>query len=200
MTELETLQMAKTYLDKLVNGIDPLTDRPVPESDCVNQVRISRCLFYVSDVLRRVIENGGAIGKTEKAKKAKKRPFTVTREALAAYPVSDAPIPVSEIVRRINELIDTETMTKLKTTGVTGFLLDSGLLREEPTLDGRTARRPTELGRSVGISVEERVGQIGTYHVTVYNADAQQFLLDNVESLIRQNALPRKRAELQGKP
>ena len=68
MTELETMQRAKMYLDKLANGINPLTDQPTPDSDCINQVRISRCLFYVSDVLRKVIENGGNIGKSEKIK------------------------------------------------------------------------------------------------------------------------------------
>ena len=62
MTELEIMQRAKMYVDKLANGINPLTDQPAPEGDTVNQVRISRCLFYVSDVLRRVIENGGQVG------------------------------------------------------------------------------------------------------------------------------------------
>ena len=69
MTDLETMQRAKMYLDKLANGINPLTDQPASDSDCINQVRISRCLFYVSDLLRKVIENGGNIGKTEKVKK-----------------------------------------------------------------------------------------------------------------------------------
>ena len=54
MTELEIMQRAKMYLDKLANGINPVTDQPASDSDCINQVRISRCLFYVSDVLRRV--------------------------------------------------------------------------------------------------------------------------------------------------
>ena len=58
-TELEIMIHAKTYLDKLANGINPLTDEVLPETDVVNQVRISRCLFFVSDVLRQVIDKGG---------------------------------------------------------------------------------------------------------------------------------------------
>lgn len=46
MTELEIMQHAKGYLDKLAKGIDPLTDQEVPEDDVINNVRISRCLFY----------------------------------------------------------------------------------------------------------------------------------------------------------
>ena len=66
MTELEIMQHAKDYLDKLAKGIDPLTGREVPEGEVINNVRISRCLLYVSDVLRQVIENGGVIGAPSK--------------------------------------------------------------------------------------------------------------------------------------
>ena len=41
-TELEIMIHAKGYLDKLANGINPLTNEMLPETDIVNQVRISR--------------------------------------------------------------------------------------------------------------------------------------------------------------
>ena len=63
MEDMELLTRAKTYIDKLANGINPITDEYVDESVVVNNVRISRCFFYVSDVLRRVIENGGSMKK-----------------------------------------------------------------------------------------------------------------------------------------
>lgn len=59
MTELEKIAYAKTYIEKLANGINPLTDQPVSDYDSINNVRISRCLFYVSDLLRQIVENGG---------------------------------------------------------------------------------------------------------------------------------------------
>ena len=69
MTELEMIERAKMYMDKLANGVNPIDDTLAPEEDIINNVRLSRCFFFVSDVLRRVIENGG----TEPAR-AKKRP------------------------------------------------------------------------------------------------------------------------------
>lgn len=57
MTELELMRHAKEDLDKPVNGSDPISWRELPEGDVVNHVRFSRCLFYVSGVLRQVIEN-----------------------------------------------------------------------------------------------------------------------------------------------
>ena len=59
MTELEKIERARMYIDKLANGINPIDDTVVPDGDIINNVRLSRCLFFVSDVLRQVIENGG---------------------------------------------------------------------------------------------------------------------------------------------
>lgn len=184
MTELEIMQHAKVYLDKLANGINPLTDQTVPDSDCINQVRISRCFFYVSDVLRRVIENGGTIGKPEKVKK---QAFSISHETLKNFRLSAKPIPVSEITGRINELIDENTMTKLEYTSITAFLLQSGFLVQTEAADGDMTKTPTEQGNSLGITSEVRVGLYGTYRVTVYNADAQQFILDNIDAIIEIN-------------
>ena len=66
MTELEKIAYAKSFIDKLANGINPLDDTPVSENDIVNNVRISRCLFYISEILDRVIENNGVVNATAK--------------------------------------------------------------------------------------------------------------------------------------
>lgn len=203
MTELETIQRAKMYLDKLANGIDPLTDKTVPESDCINQVRISRCLFYVSDVLRRVIENGGVVDE-RKHKKEKKMPFYISHEQLKGFNFSDTSIPVSEITRRINDLIDSSAMSKLKYTSINSFLIRSGFLSEIEYNNGTVAKTPTKQGGLLGIALEERMGQNGPYRVIVYNSEAQQFILDNMEAVIeinsQKNAEKNKQADKQGLP
>ena len=51
MTELEKIAYAKSFIDKLANGINPLDDKPIPEGDIANNVRLSRCFFYVADIL-----------------------------------------------------------------------------------------------------------------------------------------------------
>ena len=45
MTELEIMQRAKAYIDQLANGINPIDGTSVADSDVINNVRISRCLF-----------------------------------------------------------------------------------------------------------------------------------------------------------
>ena len=81
MTELETMQRAKMYMDKLAQGIDPITDRELPEDSALNNVRLARCFFYVSDVLGQVIANGGMIGGRPKL-----QPFSITVEPTPSFP------------------------------------------------------------------------------------------------------------------
>ena len=45
MTELEKIERAKTYIDKLANGINPVDDTMAPDADIINNVRLSGCLF-----------------------------------------------------------------------------------------------------------------------------------------------------------
>ena len=196
MTELEILQHAKDYLDKLAKGIDPLTGREVPEGEIINNVRIYRCLFYVSDVLRQVIENGGI--QVKAVKDSEKAPFALSFEDRSRYAFGDWPLSASQIAQRLNELVDLETMQKLKTTSITKFLLQSGLLFDEEGSGGKKNKRPTEAGRELGISTQLRTGQNGDYTAVVYSREAQQFILDNLDAIITINATPLH--ENQGKP
>ena len=43
MTELETMQRAKMYLDKLAQGIDPISGQEIPNDSVLNNVRLARC-------------------------------------------------------------------------------------------------------------------------------------------------------------
>ena len=88
MTELEKMQRAKMYIDKMANGINPIDGSMIPDEDVVNNVRLSRCFFYVADVLGQVIDNGG----TAPQKKIKKEPFSLPVEKRKEFAFSDVPI------------------------------------------------------------------------------------------------------------
>lgn len=45
MTELEKIAYAKMFIDKLANGINPLDDQEIQDTDIVNNIRVSRCFF-----------------------------------------------------------------------------------------------------------------------------------------------------------
>lgn len=188
MTELEIMQRAKVYIDQLANGINPIDGTCVADSDVINNVRISRCLFYVSDILKRVIDNGGSIGK----KKVAKGPFFLPSEAAKGFRFSKAPITVSEIVKHINSLADSERCCQLKLTSVTTWLIEIGALEVITTADGKNTKLPTAQGTELGILTEKRMGQRGEYTVVVYNIEAQRFIIDNIEAIIAVNAAGKK--------
>lgn len=197
MTNIEIMQRAKAYIEKMANGVNPITGQPIPEYETLNDVRISRCLFYVADVLRQVIENGGEVAAK---KSSKKQPFMIIREQLQQFEFSTKPIPVSEITRRINVLVDHNDMVNLKYKSITDYLINSGLLALVEFHDGSKGREPTAMGRQIGISVEERMGQQGVYRVVVYNEEAQHFILDNFEGILELDHRPAPKRENQGKP
>ena len=179
MTELEIMERAKMYVDKMANGINPLTDEPIREDDFVNNVRIARCLFYVSGVLGRVIENGGEVT-AAKVTKSKKADFALTPEQVASFSCSEEPVSLTVLVNRINDLIDADAMKKLSRKAVADSLVAAGVLEEFTDEDGAVKKRPTAKGEALGLTFEHRISLGGApYDVTLYNAAAQQFVFDN---------------------
>ncbi len=185
MTDIEKIEYAKEFIDKLANGINPLDDTPVRQDDVVNNVRLSRCFFFVSDILRQVIENGGVTPAVRK--RTWKQPFSITADELSDFVYSNKPIPISEIAKRLNDLKTSERMKKITHRNLTAWLINIGMLKEEIDFDGKTVKRPTDSGNEMGIFLDTRMGRNGEYNVTVYNLNAQAFIVDNMESIMAFN-------------
>ncbi len=179
MTELETMERAKMYLDKLANGIDPLTDLPVSEGDVVNQVRISRCLFFVSDVLRRVLENGGI-----HPAHTKKTPFVITQEQLFHVQFSREPLRITQLCQIITDAAGQEGMTRLAPSIILEWLESIGMLEKKINAEGKQSRCPTAAGHQIGILEENRSGMHGPYTAVLYSEGAQRFVVDHLLSVL----------------
>ena len=182
MTELEKIEYAKMFVDKLANGINPLDDTPIPEQDITNNVRLSRCFFYVSDILRQVIENGGTT--VSKAGKQRKKEFSLTKAERSNLQISEVPVSVSEISKYLNTIIDLDTTKKISATAINNWLVTVGLLEITFLPNGKHRKSPTSQGNEIGIFTEERMGQYGPYVVVLFSSQAQQFIYDNLEAII----------------
>ena len=177
VTEQEIMQRAKLYIDKLANGMNPLTDEPLREEDIVNNVRISRCLFYVSGILEKVLQNPRII-----EPHTRKKPFGVTREQLEKFEYSSEPLFASDIAERISALTD-ENTKKMSSKRIPRWLVAHGFMEERMDSSGRTQKYVTSAGRDIGIYQEERTGPRGPYRVTLYTIDAQHFIIDNLDAI-----------------
>jgi hypothetical protein len=180
MEEFELLCRAKTYIDKLANGINPLNDQLLDENDVVNNVRLSRCFFYVSNVLREVIENGGSVQKA----KTKRAEFSITDEELQNYQYSDEPISITHVVRRVNNLINKNETRRLSYKVVLDWLKSVGMLQDANGQYANAKNCPTKQGEELGISIEKRLNRRGEFFAAYYNRNAQEFIVSHIQEIV----------------
>ncbi len=177
MTELETLKRAKMYIDSLARGVDPVSGQLAEDDSVINNVRISRCLFYVSDVLEKVIANGGTVN--TKRSYAVQRPFSITYEQMQRVRISQEPVGISEFTKRIGAVLD-EDMKNISLNCITAWLCENGYLREE-TVNNHTRKVSTSKGISLGITTVDAVNRQGiAYKKNIYSDEAQSFILSNI--------------------
>ena len=177
MADVEKLCKVKQCIDSLAEGLNPFTGQPLPEEDIVNDVRVSRSLFLASAFLQEQMQ-----GKTEK-KNGKKQAFRLSLEERDRVEFSFRPISASELARRMNNAAGAQDCKKITYRQITDWLVEVGMLKLVENVAG-TQRRPTESGKKMGISVESRIGQSGPYQVVLYSAEAQRFIVDNVDAIM----------------
>lgn len=182
MNDLDVMKRAKQYIESLAKGIDPITGNEVGENDAVNNVRISRCLFYTAEVLQKVIDNGGEVQR-EKLKRSERAEFALTDEQSAALKPADDALFISKVVNIINGQIDELTMKKLQAKTVNDWLMEHGLLTEV-IINGKPHKNPTSEGEAVGISLHSYFSREGLpIKGCVYSPEAQQFIFDNIDAI-----------------
>jgi len=179
-TELEKLERAKLYIEQLANGIDPISGHELPEDSALNQVRLSRCFFYVAEVLGQVIGNGGQVQRGGAVPLLP--PFELSAELRAKIPIEPS-VMIKRFSESINALADLSAVRKLKMTALTAWLEEQGYLRGD-MYNGKKRRVPTDKGRAAGIASDERQGQHGGYTATLYDENAQRLMIAHLNEII----------------
>ena len=168
------LIVAIDWINKLANGMNPIDGRVLPDSDIVNNVHVSRCLFYVSSLLE-------GVGKKSSQRKLHELKFQLTPEIASKVFIAER-TGIAMFVKEINKVIP-ENMQPLAASKVTQWLVSVGYLVEQQSSDGRKYKAPTELGTSIGLTSAWRKGSQGQYLAISYNANAQHFILENLFKL-----------------
>ncbi len=180
MTELDKMMRAEQYIRKMAEGINPITDETVSEQDMINNVRITRCLYYVSDVLREVIANNGVVSR-KRSSVDKKADFFLTDEQRASIVLFDEPVYVREIAEKLNAFSEPNGCRRFVERWVTEYFLNIGMLE---MCDG--SKRATDAGKEFGIISDKRYSNYKPegYWVNMYTPDAQRFIVDNLDAII----------------
>ncbi len=178
MYDFEKLKTAKTYIDRLANGIDPFSDREMSGDAILNDIRLSRAFFLISEVLGRVIEGGEAVQKPQK-----EGCFYISEEQKAGI-VLTPECYIPELVDRINAAAAPNNCKKLRQKSLSHWLVAKGFMTVYLDSENKSRKRITEAGEKIGMRTATKNGVYGTYFVTQLSREAQSFILENLDSII----------------
>lgn len=167
--------IAKDWILKLANGINPLDGSTIPDGDIVNNVHISRCLFYVSELL------GTYQIMSNKRSKAYENEFYIKLEDIEKVTIVER-TGIASFVREINKLIPDNTRP-ISYGKILNWLMANGYLEEVEVDNFGKRKNPTASGSAVGISAGLREGTNGQYWAVEYNSNAQRFILSNINAI-----------------
>ena len=173
MEEKEKIAIAQDWVRQLANGINPLNGTTLKDDDVVNNVHISRCLFYVADLLEKYPE------RTKKPSSLRNIPFSASAMQIEKYNYVDA-ISISPFAKEVEKLIP-ENMQSVNYKTIVKWLMQEGFIMEgDVDHNGRIPKIATEKGSQIGIYNEQRDRNGGSYLITLYNRNAQKFLLEHM--------------------
>lgn len=194
--ELKILERAEMYLRKLSNGVNPLTEESLGDSDICKQERISKCLLYVADYLQQKIAPKGSRQNDQKPQK-KLQPrkvrelataeLVLSEESLAKFECAEEPISVSGFVRKVNDLIPAGSgMMPLMYADVAEVLSQEGILVKADGDKGKELNLPSPHGEELGFMKAE--AEIRGRHAVYTKCDlnAQKFILENIQKCVAQ--------------
>ena len=183
LSEKEKMQRAKHYLLMLCNGIDPITNETV-DQDTLKSERIIKCFRYIAGVLDDAI-GGKARGGSERKTSKTKSDFYITDEELKRVVTSPDGCAVSELASAINEAVNDESRKKLQSKNINDWLVVKGYLKNSIDSRGRNHRELTERSSEIGITSMQGIGSFGPYTIVLYSEDAQRFILENINEIIK---------------
>ena len=192
-TELDTMKHAKEYIDKLANGIDPFTDKPVPDDDIINNVKLSRCFFYISGVLAKVIENGGEV-KFAYSETITENKCIITDDVRSELIAIDDNVTPKMVNDMINVTLIKHNCGQIKSGTVAKWLTELNLIQRYDDIDGKRRIRVTSVGEEEGLVEERRFTAKGfPYNCILLNKQAQQFVIDNIDAIVSESNVKNER-------
>lgn len=179
--DMNKLETAITYLQRIADGNDPINNLPADEDSVLNNPNMIRCMFFVKDVLEEVKRNGGYIGK--KASSKDKEEFPIENVAKFEYREDKA---ISRLVEQLNEGLDENRYKKLNYRTITQWLKLNGFLQEEESSEfNKKITIPTEKGELLGIRATRRSSARGVdYMLVTYDKHAQEYIVHNLDKIL----------------
>jgi hypothetical protein len=185
---ISDLKTSKDYLDKLIEGINPVNGKPISPKEVIYDYKVSRQLEFLSDYIKMEIKNledKNSIGQNSKDDDVLDE-FEITNVEKLKFEKSEVPLTMADICNKLNALRTSSKMRKLKGISAIEVLQKYGMITRE-----NRKVKATEKGTALGIITKEIIsnGQANTR--VLYDKNAQQFILDKIDEIIEVNKTKR---------
>jgi len=177
-TELDKIKRAKMFMDKLAQGQNPIDNGGISDSAITGEA-CRNCFTYTSRLLQKIIDNNGVIGIPPRT-----RPFTIDQNQMDNIEVSEKPIGISELVKRINCVIDLDVIS-VSNFAINRWLALKGYITQREDNKSIVA---TFKGEQMGIITVTRTSFDGReYLQNQYGLDMQRFIISHISEIMLTN-------------
>lgn len=193
--DLKRLEIAIQYIRRMSEGKNPVSNRPAPDNEVLNNVNVHRCLKFIDEVLTDVHKNGGSVGLVSQRERKPRVPVSQTfpYEILDRYEYRQDQ-QISYLLRQLEEYLPEGSKLPVQATLITTWLRENGYLEIKAVNDtGRENSVPTTKGEDLGI-YDERAGVYpNEYYRVFYNENAQRFIIQNFKKILTEAEAIRER-------
>lgn len=191
--DLKRLEVAIQYIRRMSDGKNPVTNRPAPENEVLNNMNVHRCLKFIDEVLTDVHKSGGTVGMVSQRAPKQSVSEIFPYEALAQFRyLQDQQI--SYFLKQLEEYLPEGQKIPVPATTVTLWMRENGYLEKKVMGDtGKENSVPTRKGENLGLYMEKAGTYPNEYYRVFYNESAQRFIIDNFRRILTESEEIRER-------
>lgn len=175
--ELERVEKAKEVIEKIAKGVDPLSGTQIHHDSILNDAKMVRCFYDVSEVLENVI-------KGNYSRRYKQLDFIITAEQKSRVVFSEGKIGVNEFSRCVNQCLNLNESRRLTGVELNKKLRKLGILAEARSEEGKIRTTTNDTSSQYGFELEKKKYNGEEYDKLVINDEGKKYLLDNLENIM----------------
>ncbi len=180
VADTQKLLETKGLIEKLANGVNPVTGTPIQDESFLNNPKILRSFYFLTDYIPTQIEQ-----KTFSPRKPTK--FLITDEQIENIALPPGKIGINEFAKAINRVIDPQVSKKVTGQMINKKLKELGILSESVDAEGKVNTITNENSEGYGIESVTKTFNGREYQKVVYNEVGKEFLLKHFMEWMREN-------------
>jgi len=178
LSEMDKIEKAKNIIKQIADGTNPVNGEAIEGDVLLNDPRIIRCFYFVSEVLDNVLKGEYSNKNTSE--------FLITEQEKQSVVFTEGNIGVNKIAKCINKEINTLRSRKTSGAAINTGLKRMGILSETKNDEGKTRTTINEDSHLYGFYLETRNFNGREYDAVVIDDKGKKFILDNIEEIMKQ--------------